>query len=313
MKNQNFHTGQQLCHEKPKLDAYNKILNDYRKKEYVANYSLKEVTLEGKVFVITSGKGGVGKTTATANIGAALALEGHRVAVVDMDIGLRNLDVVMGLENRIVFTIVDAVKEVCDIKQAAIKDRRIKDLFLIPASQSDNKDVLDPEGVIKLTEKMRKQFDFIIFDCPAGIEKGFQNAVAAADEALVICTPEVSAVRDADRVIGLLYARSITPKLILNRIIPKMVERGDMLSHEDVVEVLSIDLIGLIPLDENVVISSNTGNPLVLQKSSDAGEAFRRIAKRLCGDEDIPIEIPKSNNGFWKNLARRIRLGKKGA
>ena len=179
--------------------------------------------MEGKVIVITSGKGGVGKTTATASIGAALALEDNRVVVMDMDIGLRNLDVVMGLENRIVFTVVDAVNGVCDIKQAAIKDRRIKDLYLIPASQSDNKDVLEVEGMIKLCAELRKQYDYIIIDCPAGIEKGFQNAVAAADEALVICTPEVSAVRDADRIIGLLYARSITPKLVLNRIVPQMV------------------------------------------------------------------------------------------
>jgi len=269
--------------------------------------------LEGKVIVITSGKGGVGKTTATASIGAALALEDNRVVVMDMDIGLRNLDVVMGLENRIVFTVVDAVNGVCDIKQATIKDRRIKDLYLIPASQSDNKDVLEPEGMIKLCDDLRKQFDYIVIDCPAGIEKGFQNAVAAADEAIVLCTPEVSAVRDADRIIGLLYARSITPKLIINRIIPQMVERGDMLSHDDVVEVLSIELIGLVPLDENVVVSTNTGVPAVLQKNSPAGEAFQRIAKRIGGDVDLPFEIPKARGGLWKKLARKIGMNKKGA
>ena len=168
--------------------------------------------MDGKIIVVTSGKGGVGKTTATASIGAALAMEGKRVAVVDMDIGLRNLDVVMGLENRIVFNVVDAVKSKCQLKQAAIRDRRVENLYLIPASQSDNKDVLTPEEMVIFSEQLRSEFDFILIDCPAGIERGFENSVAAADEALVICTPEVSAVRDADRVIGLLYARQITDR-----------------------------------------------------------------------------------------------------
>jgi septum site-determining protein MinD len=266
-------------------------------------------TLEGRVIVVTSGKGGVGKTTATVNIGAALALEKNRVAVVDMDIGLRNLDVVMGLENRIVFTIVDAVKGKCKVRQAAIKDRRIEDLYLIPASQSDNKDVINPEGVIRLCQTLRKEFDFIFMDCPAGIERGFENAIAAADEAVVICTPEVSSVRDADRVIGLLYARSITPKLVVNRIVPEMVERGDMLSHEDVLEVLSIELLGLVPMDDRVVVSTNTGLPLVLENGSKAGEAFRRIAMRLNGQSSLPIQVPQGPKGFWKKFG--LKLGRK--
>ncbi|CAN2040530.1 Z-ring positioning protein MinD [Candidatus Magnetomoraceae bacterium gMMP-15] len=266
--------------------------------------------MKGKAIVVTSGKGGVGKTTATANIGAGLALDDNRVVVLDMDIGLRNLDVVMGLENRIVFTVVDAVKELCDVKQATIRDRRIKDLYLIPASQSDNKDVLTPDGVNELVNTLKEQFDYVLIDSPAGIEQGFQNAVSAADEAVVICTPEVSAVRDADRVIGLLYARSITPKLIVNRIIPEMVERGDMLSHEDVVDVLSVELLGLVPLDQNVVISTNTGVPAVLQKNSLAGSAFRRISKRLNGDVDLPIEVPQINRGFWRSLAHKIGMGR---
>lgn len=174
--------------------------------------------MEGKIIVVTSGKGGVGKTTATACIGGALAMQGKKVAVIDMDIGLRNLDVVMGLENRIVFNIVDVAKGRCKIKQAAIKDRRIENLFLIPASQSDNKDVLSPDDMVKMSKALRARFDYILMDCPAGIERGFENAVAAADEALVICTPEVSSVRDADRIIGLLYAKSITPKLVVNQI-----------------------------------------------------------------------------------------------
>ncbi|MDM8525820.1 septum site-determining protein MinD [Desulfococcaceae bacterium HSG8] len=266
--------------------------------------------MDGRIIVITSGKGGVGKTTATASIGAALALQRKRVAVIDMDIGLRNLDVVMGLENRIIFNVVDAVKGKCKLKQAAIKDRRIDDLFLIPASQSDNKNVLSPKDMVQFGEKLRREFDFVLMDCPAGIERGFENSVAAADEAVVVCTPEVSSVRDADRVIGLLYARSITPKLVVNRIIPEMVEKGDMLSHVDMVDVLSIELVGLVPMDDHVLISTNTGIPLVLQKKSKAGEAFQRIAMRINGATDLPIEVPQSQDRFWKKIGSKLGLGK---
>ena len=260
--------------------------------------------MEGKVIVVTSGKGGVGKTTATASIGAALALEGKRVAIVDMDIGLRNLDVVMGLENRIVFNIVDVVLGKCKISQAAIRDRRIENLFLIPASQSDNKDVLSPAGVERVANELRKEFDYVIMDSPAGIERGFQNAIVGANEAVVICTPDVSSVRDADRVIGILYSRSLTPKLVVNRIEPSRVERGEMLSYEDVLEVLSIELLGLVPMDEHVLISSNTGTPLVLQNDSKAGHAFRRIARRLNGEADLPIEIPSHKSSMWKKISK---------
>lgn len=264
--------------------------------------------MEGKIIVITSGKGGVGKTTATASIGAALALDGKRVAVVDMDIGLRNLDVVLGLENRIVFNIVDVVKGKCQLRQAAIKDRRIDNLFLIPASQSDNKDAISPDDMVKISKKLKKEFDFILMDCPAGIERGFENAVAAADEAVVVCTPEVSAVRDADRIIGLLYSRSITPKLLVNRIVPKMVENGDMLSPQDVVDVLSIDLIGLVEMDDQVIVSTNTGLPLVLQENSKAGESFKRVALRLNGQPDLPIQEPRSQKRFWKSIGQKLGL-----
>jgi len=260
--------------------------------------------VEGKVIVVTSGKGGVGKTTATASIGSALALEGKRVAIVDMDIGLRNLDVVMGLENRIVFNIVDVVLGKCKISQAAIRDRRIENLFLIPASQSDNKDVLSPAGVERIANELRKEFDYVIMDSPAGIERGFQNAIVGANEAIVICTPDVSSVRDADRVIGILYSRSLTPKLVVNRIEPARVERGEMLSYEDVLEILSIELLGLVPLDEHVLISTNTGTPLVLQNDSKAGHAFRRIAKRLNGEADLPIEIPTHKSSMWKKISK---------
>ncbi|MDD2389877.1 MAG: septum site-determining protein MinD [Desulfobacterales bacterium] len=266
--------------------------------------------MEGKVIVITSGKGGVGKTTATASIGAGLAVEGKRVVVVDMDIGLRNLDVVMGLENRIVYNVVDVVHGRCKVMQAAIKDRRLDNLYLIPASQSDNKNALTPDGMRQLCGQLREEFDFVLIDCPAGIEQGFENSIAAADEAVVICTPEVSSVRDADRVIGLLYARSITPKLVVNRIVPRMVERGDMLSHEDVVEVLAIELLGLIEMDEQVVVSTNTGVPLVLQKESKAGDAFRRIALRLNGQPDLPVEVPQTQKRFWKKISHKLGFGK---
>lgn len=264
----------------------------------------------GKVIVISSGKGGVGKTTATASIGAALAMEDKKVVVVDMDIGLRNLDVVMGLENRIVFNIVDLARGKCKVRQAAIKDRRIENLFLIPASQSDNKDVLCPKDMLRVAKDLRKAFDFVLMDCPAGIERGFENAVAAADEAVVVCTPEVSSIRDADRVIGLLYAKEITPKLIVNRIIPEMVERGDMLSHEDVVDVLSIDLVGLVEADDKVVISANSGTPIVMQADSKAGQAFKRIAMRLNGQPDLPVEVPGTSKSFWKKIGSKIGLGK---
>ncbi len=266
--------------------------------------------MEGKVIVVTSGKGGVGKTTATASIGAALAMGGKRVTVVDMDIGLRNLDVVMGLENRIVFNVVDAIKGKCKLKQAAIKDRRVKNLFLIPASQSDNKNIISPSEMLRFSKRLRKEFDYILIDCPAGIERGFENSVVAADEAIVICTPEVAAVRDADRVIGLLYSRSITPRLVVNRIVPEMVERGDMLSHVDMVDVLSIELLGLVEMDDQVVVATNTGIPLVLNRNSKAGAAFKRIAARMNGDMDLPIQVPQSQGGFFKKIRNKFGLGR---
>jgi len=227
-----------------------------------------------------------------------------------MDIGLRNLDVMMGLENRIVFNIVDAVHGRCQLRQAAIRDRRIKNLFLIPASQSDNKNVLTPDDMIRFSKKLRSEFDFVFIDCPAGIEQGFENSIAGANDAVVICTPEVSSVRDADRVIGLLYARSITPRLVINRIVPDMVERGDMLSHDDVLDVLSIELIGLVQMDDRVVVATNTGRPLIQQKDSAAGEAFKRIAKRLNGQHDLPIIVPSTTKSIWKTLGNKFGIRK---
>ncbi|MFO7751114.1 MAG: septum site-determining protein MinD [Desulfobacteraceae bacterium] len=266
--------------------------------------------MEARTIVITSGKGGVGKTTATASIGAALAIEGNRVVVIDMDIGLRNLDVVLGLENRIVFNVVDVASERCKVSQAAIRDRRIENLFLIPASQSDNKDVLTTASIERLMKLLKKEFDYVIIDSPAGIERGFENSIAGADESLVICTPDVSSIRDADRVIGLLYANSITPKIIINRIVPQMVANGDMLSHEDILDVLSVELAGLVPMDEQVVVSTNTGMPLVMQNGSLAGMAFRRIAKRINGEKDIPVKVPEYKTGMWNRISKRLSLKK---
>lgn len=266
--------------------------------------------MEGRIIVITSGKGGVGKTTTTAALGAALALAGKRVAVVDMDIGLRNLDVVMGLENRIVFNVVDLAKGRCKVLQAAIKDRRIENLFLIPASQSDNKSALSPQDMIGLCKKLKEEFEIVLIDCPAGIEQGFENSVAGADEAIVVCMPEVSSVRDADRIIGLLYAKSITPRLIVNRIVPRMVASGDMLSHQDVVDILSIELLGLVCMDDNVITSTNTGSPIVMDKNSQAGAAFKRIAARLLGEEVPLVDPVEASKGFWARLGAKMGFRK---
>lgn len=243
----------------------------------------------GQVIVITSGKGGVGKTTTTANIGTGLALMGKKVVLIDTDIGLRNLDVVMGLENRIVYDLVDVVEGNCRVKQALIKDKRYDGLYLLPAAQTRDKSAVNPEQMIKLCDELREEFDFILVDCPAGIEQGFKNAIAGADLALVVTTPEVSAVRDADRIIGLLEANEIrNPKLLINRVRVDMVKRGDMMSMDDVIDILAIELIGVVPDDEKVVVSTNRGEPTVTDVKSVAGQAYRDIAKRIAG-ENIPI------------------------
>jgi septum site-determining protein MinD len=256
------------------------------------------------VITVTSGKGGVGKTTATANLSAALALRGSKVVAIDADIGLRNLDVVMGLENRIVYDLVDVVEGSCRLRQAMIKDKRLPELYLIPAAQSRDKTAVTPGDMIELTNQMRPDFDFILIDSPAGIEQGFKNAVAPADKVLIITTPEVSAVRDADRIIGLIEAEEKGPgELIVNRLRVDMVKRGDMLDTDDVVDVLAINLIGVVPDDEAIVISTNRGQPAVLENGSLAGQAFRNIADRLTGQE-VPFVNLEENGSFIKRFTK---------
>ena len=255
-----------------------------------------------EVIVITSGKGGVGKTTTVANIGTGLAMLGKKVVVVDTDIGLRNLDVVLGLENRIVYNLVDVINGSCRLRQALIKDKRHPELCLLPSAQTKDKSAVSPEQMIKLTDDLREQFDYILLDCPAGIEQGFKNAVAGADRALVVTTPEVSAIRDADRIIGLLESGGIRDiRLIINRLRPEMIAKGDMMSVEDVTEILAIDLLGVIPDDESVVIATNQGEPVVGEESP-AGKGYENICRRLTGEE-IPVTDFSRHSGIRKKLS----------
>lgn len=258
----------------------------------------------GEVIVVTSGKGGVGKTTTTANIGAGLVSLGKKVVVIDADIGLRNLDVVLGLENRIVYDIVDVVTEQCRLKQALIKDKRFDGLYLLPAAQTKDKDAVSQEQMVKLCKDLSEMHDYVLIDCPAGIEQGFKNAIAGADRAVVVTTPEVSAVRDADRIIGLLEAAEIeNPKLIVNRIRPDMVRRGEMMDLDDMREILAIDVIGVVPDDENVVISTNRGIPTVSDENSHSGQAFRNISMRITG-QDVPLMELELDNSLMSKIKR---------
>jgi septum site-determining protein MinD len=245
--------------------------------------------LAGKTIVITSGKGGVGKTTSSANIGTALAMNGNKVCLIDADIGLRNLDVVMGLENRIVYDIVDVVENNCRLEQAMIRDKRYEGLYLLPAAQTRDKTSVNPFQMKELVDKLKEEMDYIIVDSPAGIEQGFKNAIAGADRAIIVTTPEISAVRDADRIIGLLEAEGLRdPEVIINRIRADMVDRGDMMGIEDMIEILAIDLLGIVPEDEGIVVSTNKGEPIALNQSAKAGQAYRNIARRIMGEE-LPI------------------------
>jgi septum site-determining protein MinD len=263
----------------------------------------------GKVIVITSGKGGVGKSTNTANIGTGLAMLGRKVCVVDADIGLRNLDMIMGLENRIVYDLVNVIERTCKISQALIRDKRNKTLFLLPAAQTKTKESVSSDQMLELTEKLRQVFDYVLIDSPAGIEAGFRNAVVGADMALLITTPEVSAVRDVDRVIGLLEAAGKrNPKLIINRMKADMVERGDMLSTEAILQILAVELIGIIPEESEMVAYTNRGEPAILSEKSIAGKAFKNIVRRLEG-EQVDFLPLNGDKGFFKGLKRLVGLG----
>ena len=254
-----------------------------------------------EVIVITSGKGGVGKTTTSANVGTGLAMLGKRVVLIDTDIGLRNLDVVMGLENRIIYNLVDVIEGNCRMKQALIRDKRYPDLFLLPSAQTRDKSSVSPGQMIKLVEDLREEFDYILLDCPAGIEQGFRNAIAGADRALIV-TPEVSAIRDADRIIGLLEASGVgRMDLIINRIRSDMVRRGDMMSVDDVMDILSVPVIGTVPDDEDIVISTNQGEPLV-GMNGYAGQAYLNICKRILG-ESVPFIQLDASPGFWSRIS----------
>lgn len=259
-----------------------------------------------EVIVITSGKGGVGKTTTTANVGTGLAMLNKKVIMIDTDIGLRNLDVVMGLENRIVYNLVDVVEGNCRLNQALIKHKKYSNLCLLPSAQTRDKDSVSPEQMKALIDELRENFDYVLLDCPAGIEQGFKNAIAGADRAFVVTTPEVSAIRDADRIVGLLEANEMQRiDLIINRIRMDMVKRGDMMSVDDVTEILSVPLIGALPDDEQVVIGTNQGEPVV-GLDSKAGKAYLNICKRIMGIEVPFIEL-ENNSGFFSKLSHLFK------
>ncbi|MBI3800736.1 MAG: septum site-determining protein MinD [Deltaproteobacteria bacterium] len=259
--------------------------------------------MSGRAIVITSGKGGVGKTTATANLGLGLARHDRKVVLIDGDIGLRNLDIIMGLENRIVYHLVDVVRGRCQVRQALVKDKRFPHLALLPASQIDQKEAISPEQMRELAAQLKEDFDFVLIDCPAGIEQGFRNAVAGADEAIVITTPDVSPVRDADRVIGLLQNSLGDPQLIINRMSTQMVQRGDMLDQQDVLDILAVNLLGIVPEDEEVVVAGNRGSPVVLNEKSQSGQAYGRIVRRILG-EDVPIPELNGHGGIFHRLGK---------
>lgn len=262
----------------------------------------------GEAIVVTSGKGGVGKTTTTANIGTALALLGKKVCMVDTDIGLRNLDVVMGLENRIIYDLVDVAEGRCRLNQALVKDKRFDELYMLPAAQTKDKDAIKPEQVRDIVAELKQEHDYVMIDCPAGIEHGFRNAVAGADRAIVVTTPENAAVRDADRVIGLLEQAGIPSKLVINRIRQSMMKSGEMLDIDEICQVLAIDLLGIVPDDEKVISSANNGEPTVMNPASRAAIAYRNIARRILGDM-VPLMVLDEKAGAFKRFRKFLGIG----
>lgn len=269
--------------------------------------------MSGTAIVITSGKGGVGKTTATANIGAALALSGPKVALVDADIGLRNLDLVLGLENRIIYDLVNVVEGRAELRKAMIKHKHVENLSLLPAAQTRDKNSVTPEQMKSLIDELKREFDFVLIDCPAGIEQGFKNAVAGADKAVVVTTPEMSAVRDADRIIGMLNAEGIaSPMLVVNRTKADMIKRHDMLTVEDLLEHLKVDLLGVVPDDEAIIVSTNRGIPAVMDERSRAGKEFKRIAARLMGEDVAEVAATAEPADEWFTRLIRWFRGERG-
>ncbi|WP_342511101.1 septum site-determining protein MinD [Sporosarcina sp. FSL K6-1522] len=258
----------------------------------------------GEAIVITSGKGGVGKTTTTANLGTALALQGKKVCLVDTDIGLRNLDVILGLENRIIYDLVDVIEGRCKVQQALVKDKRFEDgLYLLPAAQTTDKNAVTPEQMKALITELKRDYDYVIIDCPAGIEQGYKNAIAGADRAIVVTTPEISAVRDADRIIGLLEQEDIEPpKLIINRIKRQLMTEGDALDVNDITTHLSIDLLGIVLDDENVIVSSNKGEPVVMDPSNPAAMGYRNMARRILGESVPLMSLNTGKPGFFEKI-----------
>jgi len=263
----------------------------------------------GIVITVTSGKGGVGKSTTLANLAVGMADEGKKVVAVDFDIGLRNLDMLLGLENRIVYNVIDVMEGKCNLSQALINDKHSKSLYFLPASQTCDKNVLNKEKVKELLDTLKKEFDIILLDSPAGIEGGFEHAIAYADRALVVSTPDVSSVRDADRVIGIIDAKSdkaqrgeeVIKHVIINRIKPELVERGDMLNTDDVLNILALPLIGVVPDCEKVISSTNMGEPIIRDDKAQSGEAYRRISKRILG-EDVDYLDLSVKKGFFKRM-----------
>jgi septum site-determining protein MinD len=268
-----------------------------------------EFFMDSRVITITSGKGGVGKTTTTANLGTALAMQGKKVAVVDSDIGLRNLDAVLGLENRIVYDLVDVVEGQCRLRQALIKDKRLPELYLLPAAQTRDKNAVNSVQMEQLCRQLRQEFEYILIDSPAGIEQGFRNAIVGADEIIIVANPEMASVRDADRIIGLVEAAGKPePRLLLNRLRPEMVKRGDMMDVTDVLEVLGIELVGIIPEDEMIIVATNKGEPAVYDKRSRAGRAYINAAQRIMG-EAVPLDEFDEAPSLLERLRRLMGFG----
>ncbi len=265
--------------------------------------------MTGRVIVITSGKGGVGKTTTSANIGTALAKSGAKVVLIDTDIGLRNLDLLLGLENRIVYTLVDVVEERCKLKQALVKDKKNPNLCLLAAAQTRDKTAVTAEQLKEICEELQEDYDFILVDCPAGIEHGFQTAISGASEAIVVTTPEMSAVRDADRIIGLLEAKEEIKsyKLLINRVRPNLIKANDMMSVDDVVDILSCNLIGIIPEDTGIITSTNRGEPIVNDENSMAGKAYKNVALRIQGEE-VPFLDIDEPHGFIDKIKKFFKI-----